>query len=101
MEEGFKQDNTNTEQRKIAAQLCKEEEPASHSEGKSITSGLQNGETESATSDHNYFVLEESVTVEDGDYHQLDDCNVEQDDHIREIPPLAVAKDYEDFVPSK
>ena len=62
---------------------------------------LRNGETESATSEHNYFVLEESV--KDSDYHQLENCDMEHDDHRRDgtQPKGATARDYEDFAPSK
>ena len=81
------------DQGKLAAKLSKEEGPTSHREDKCITEGLRNGETESATSEHNYFVLEESV--KDSDNHQLENCDMEHDDHRRDSTP-AMARDYEE-----
>ena len=91
-----KQYHTNADHGKLAPQQHKEEGSASHSEDKCITKGLQNSETESETSEHNYFVLEKSV--KDSDDHQLENCDMEYDDHRRDSTPqkIATARDHED-----
>ena len=100
-EKGIKQDRTNTDQEKLVAKLSKEEDSAGHSEDKCITESRRNSETESTTSEHNYFCLEESVK-DNGD-HQQENCDMEHKDHRRDSAPPkgATARDYEDFVPSK